>query len=115
VTPSNPGPGQPFTYKGLTFVYFSVPVADANGLVFNYTYILPLYLRAIMILLTVGGVLDPKFTQSYSEQLQSFADFLLVKHDKIWKEGIVQSMGAERWRCYRPISLGWSTQRPGHQ
>jgi hypothetical protein len=88
-TPSNPGPGQPFTYKGLTFMYFCVPTADGNGLVFNYTYILPLFLRALMIFLAVGALLDPKFTENYSEQLRSIADFLLTQHDKIQKEGIV--------------------------
>jgi hypothetical protein len=91
VTPTNPGPAQPFTYKGLTFVYFCVPAADANGLVFNYTYILPLYLRALMIFLAVGAVLDPKFIQNYSDVpggLRDIAKLLLARHDQI-KEGIV--------------------------
>src|SRR5262249_7048099 len=88
-TPSNPGPRQPFTYKGLTFMYYCVPTADGNGLVFNYTYILPLFLRALSIFLTVGALLDPKFIQNYSDPLRSIADFLLTQHDKIQKEGIV--------------------------
>jgi hypothetical protein len=44
---------------------------DGDGLVFSYTYVLPIYLRSIYILLTAIGTLMPKDLTNYSEVLRN--------------------------------------------
>ena len=81
----------PFTYEGLTFRNTFDPGADPNGLVFNYVYILPAYLRTILIYLAVGTGFYPNFgrdDQDHAAQLRKIADDLLSAHDTI-KGGIV--------------------------
>jgi hypothetical protein len=84
----------PFSYGGQTFaVNFRDPNtfdpgADANGLTFNYIYILPSYLRAIMLFLAVGAAFRPDFTRVYEHNLRNSAKFLLMIHDQI-RDGIL--------------------------
>ncbi len=81
----------PFTYENLAFQRTFIPDAGPDGLVFNYTYVLPAYLRTIMIYLAVGVAFYPNFGHDHPDhtaQLRHIAEDLLGAHDLI-KGGIV--------------------------
>jgi hypothetical protein len=65
------------------------PAADGDGLVFNYTYTLPQFLRAIYILLTTIGALAPKTLADYRSPLERCLTRLSTVHDTIVSSGIV--------------------------
>lgn len=64
------------------------PAGSSNDLVFSYTYILPAYLQALFIFLTVAASLDPNFPMGYEQRIRDAAALLEDRHDKINKEGI---------------------------
>jgi hypothetical protein len=57
---------------------------------FNYTYILPQYLQAVNVFLSIGAVIDPKFVQNWSDTIRSMACLMQSVHDCIVKNGITQ-------------------------
>lgn len=60
------------------------PSANPDGTVFNYTYILPAYLGAVFIFLSVGGCIDPNFLANWSSSVLQPASALLKQtHDTI--------------------------------
>jgi hypothetical protein len=65
------------------------PDASGDGLVFNYTYTLPQFLRAIYILLTTIGALAPTSLANYQATLGSCLSRLSAVHDTIVSSGIV--------------------------
>jgi hypothetical protein len=76
------------SYDDTTFTKTFIPDADASGLVFNYTYVLPAYMRSLMIFLAVGAGLDDHFLENQRGQLRASAAVLQGRHDFI-KAGIV--------------------------
>jgi hypothetical protein len=64
------------------------PAAPAVPLVFNHTYTLPQFLRAIHIFLVTIAALDPKSLHAYDVPLSSAAARLQKVHDTIVYEGI---------------------------
>lgn len=81
------------------------PQVDGDGLVFNYIYVLPVFLRSIYILLTVIGTLTPKDLNQYSDQLRHCIDRLQMVHDTVLNNGIVvlrAPVPTEMWRAYNP-------------
>jgi hypothetical protein len=81
----------------------STPTADGDGLVFNYTYTLPQFLRAIYILLTSIGALAPKTIGDYRSPLEKCLTRLSTVHDTIVSTGIVGT------RVPIPNNIGWVT------
>jgi hypothetical protein len=78
------------------------PNADGDGLVFNYTYIAPLYLRTIYILLTAIAALLPKDLKNYAGTLSNCIQRLQMVHDMI-VNGIVSTRvpaPTEIWRAF---------------
>jgi hypothetical protein len=67
------------------------PPAGADGLVFNYTYTLPQFLRAIYFFLTAVGALEPTSLRSYTNVLNGCLARLQFVHDTIVASGIVGS------------------------
>jgi len=65
------------------------PDVPGDNLVFNYTYTLPQFLRAIYILLTTIGALDPTSLSYYQPTLRSCLTRLSAVHDTIVSSGIV--------------------------
>lgn len=66
------------------------PAANSDGTVFNYTYILPAYLQAVFIFLSVGGCIDPNFMANWNSSILQPASALLKQmHDTIMA-GIVK-------------------------
>lgn len=65
------------------------PDAPDDGLVFNYTYTLPQFLRAIYILLTTIGALAPTSLANYQASLRRCLTRLSAVHDTIVSSGIV--------------------------
>jgi hypothetical protein len=82
------------------------PQPDGDGLVFNYTYVLPIYLRSIYILLTAIGTLMPKDLETYNDVLRnSCIARLQMVHDTVLNNGIVVLRApdsTEMWRAYDP-------------
>ncbi len=67
------------------------PTADSTGAVFNYTYVLPVYLQAVYIFLAVGTSLDPKFSANYGASvLEPAVNALQTYHDKILNDGVTK-------------------------
>jgi hypothetical protein len=67
------------------------PGPDPSGNVFSYTYVMPSYLRALAIFMTVGEALDANFVQDFGETvLAPAADLLQQWHEKIVNDGITQ-------------------------
>lgn len=64
------------------------PQAGADGLVFNYTYTLPQFLRATCILLTAIRALEPRSLQSYADVFTKCVNRLASVHQTI-TSGIV--------------------------
>jgi hypothetical protein len=62
---------------------------SSGGLVFNYSYTLPQYMRAINILLVVIQALEPSSLSSYKSTFAQSADRLQTVHDTIVSTGIV--------------------------
>jgi hypothetical protein len=57
---------------------------DSNGNVFSHTYILPAFLYAISVFLSVGAVIDPKFKETWRDSaIRPTACFLQSVHDYI--------------------------------
>jgi len=65
------------------------PDVTGNGLVFNYTYTLPQYLRSISILLTAIGSLAPTSLANYQSSLSICLTRLENVYDTIVSSGIV--------------------------
>jgi hypothetical protein len=87
------------------------PEPDGTGRVFNYVYILPAYMNALSIFITVAGTLDPKFVANYGGTVVSPALDLLSKwHDKIQGEGIILLSPVEFRTVPRPQP--WSPLQP---
>jgi len=60
------------------------PSADSNGLVFSYLYVLPAYLYALSLFLTVAGALDSNLISDYGDSvIRPAADLLKARHDEI--------------------------------
>jgi hypothetical protein len=81
------------------------PQPDGDGLVFNYTYVLPIYLRSIYILLTAIATLTPKDLKTYSDVLRDCITRLQLVHDTVVNNGIVvlrAPAAAEMWKAYDP-------------
>lgn len=66
------------------------PSPDGSNNVFTYTFILPSYLSAVSIFLSVGAVIDPNFKNGYSEIIGQVACWLQSMHDYIYNQGFVQ-------------------------
>ena len=66
------------------------PAESGDGTAFNYTYILPQWLQAINVFLSIGVVIDPKFVQNWSNTIRSMACLLQSVHDYILNNGITQ-------------------------
>jgi hypothetical protein len=66
------------------------PTADSTGAVFNYFYILPAYMQAAFMFITVAAALFPSdFGQRFADNLKAAAELLQARHDKILS-GITQ-------------------------
>jgi hypothetical protein len=65
------------------------PTPGADGLVFNYIYTLPQFLRSIYILLTTIAALQPATLSSYLDVLTKSLSRLESVHDAITSGGIV--------------------------
>jgi hypothetical protein len=65
------------------------PAADGDGLVFNYTYTLPQFLRAISIFVTVVKALDSASLSKYTDVLNRCVSRLQSIHDTVTGPGIV--------------------------
>jgi hypothetical protein len=80
------------------------PQPDGDGLVFNYTYVLPIFLRSIYILLTAIGTLMPKDLTSYSDVLRNCITRLQAVHDTVVNGIVVLRVptSAEMWKAYDP-------------
>jgi hypothetical protein len=76
------------------------PSAPGDGLVFNYTYTLPQFLRAIYIFLTTVNSLAPSSLPTYAPALQQAAGRLQTIHDTV-VTGIVPT------RVPGPFDVGW--------
>lgn len=63
--------------------------AGNDGLAFNYIYTLPQFLRAIYILLTTVGALDPSSLSEYADTLTIALGRLTTVHETIVSSGIV--------------------------
>jgi hypothetical protein len=81
------------------------PPAGADGLVFNYTYTLPQFLRSVYILLTTIGALQPETLPKYKDVLTKCLNRLESVHQTIVTSGIVGTK-------LPPTSgwLGWQTR-----
>src|SRR5262249_43714379 len=69
------------------------PPAPSDNLVFSYLYVLPYYLKAVGMTISVGASLFADFGKNSDREqdaLLSFADFLSRIHNKIANEGIKQ-------------------------
>jgi hypothetical protein len=85
--------GFPLTLNQLTHFGYDkqAPKPDANNNVFCYTTILPAYMYSISVFLTVGVVIDPKFTQNWGDTvIRPSACLLQSVHDFILNNGITQ-------------------------
>lgn len=92
------------------------PQAGSDGLVFNYTYTLPQFLRAISILLTTIRALEPKSLQSYSEVFTHCVNRLATVHQTI-TSGIVGARmpSVSDVGFYSPSSDGYDVGPQGSQ
>jgi hypothetical protein len=72
------------------------PPVPSDGLVFNYTYTLPQFLRAIYIFLAVVNALAPSSLSAYAPALSQAAERLLSVHDTI-VTGIVPTLEPSIW------------------
>jgi hypothetical protein len=61
------------------------PADDKNGSTFkfDYLYILPAYLQTLTCRLIVMGAIEPNFRIKFQQEINSHANFLLEKHEKI--------------------------------
>jgi len=67
------------------------PNGNPDGTVFNYTYILPAYLNAVFIFLSVGGTIDPDFVQNWANSvIRPAAALLQTNHDQVLNSGLTQ-------------------------
>jgi hypothetical protein len=114
--PATPSTQYCFNCQGRTFNYSFDPGADNNNLVFNYVYVLPAYLQAIMIFLAVAAALEPDFQAATKEgdNIRSAAQDLLRLHDRI-KAGIVHIPAPNSDDMTSPTDdpnpdTGWSDQ-----
>jgi hypothetical protein len=83
-------PSPPWLFAGTWGYGEQAPAANSDGTVSNYTYILPAYMEAVFIFLSVGACIDPNFVQNWSNSvLRPAAALLKAKHDAILA-GIVQ-------------------------
>ncbi len=82
------------------------PQAGEDGLVFDYVYTLPQFLRAIYILLTAIGALEPTSLQYYSDVLERCLSRLESVHQTIVTSGIVPM------KTPRPLDIGMITVEP---
>jgi hypothetical protein len=92
------------------------PQADSSGEVFNYTYTLPQFLRAIYILLTVIRALEPKSLPDYATTFASCVDLLTSLHQTI-TSGIVGTRmpSVSDVGFYSPPSVGYDVGPQGSQ
>lgn len=76
---------QAYRCAGLTFAAMLQPQADANGQCFSYTYVLPYFMRTIMMYLAVGAAMEPgTFVPAHAGQIRTLCiDPLQMYHDKI--------------------------------
>jgi hypothetical protein len=65
------------------------PQADTDGLVFNYTYTLPQFLRSIYFLLTTIAALEPNSLHLYANVLTRCLTRLQSVHQTIVSSGII--------------------------
>lgn len=60
------------------------PAENADGTVFNYTYVLPAYLYALCIFVAVGSVIDPNFVKNWGDTvIRPAVQQLKAVHDQI--------------------------------
>ncbi len=92
------------------------PQADADGLVFNYTYTLPQFLRAVYILLTAIRALEPKSLPKYTDVFTKCVNRLAAVHQTI-TSGIVGTrmpsmadVGTYLPDFTPPYTLNWISQ-----
>lgn len=79
--------------SGLQFGYGkqAPPTLDATQNVFNYTSVLPAYLYASSVFLSIGALIDPQFKQNWSD-LVLIPNACLLKsvHDYVVSQGLTQ-------------------------
>lgn len=80
------------------------PTPDANGDVFTYLYVLPSWIYAEGIFLTVAAALDDKFAEHYKTALLNDAKFLQTIHDNIAKA--IQPLSPEPWNVPDLVNRG---------
>ena len=92
------------------------PQADSSGNVFNYTYTLPQFLRAIYIFLITIRALDPKSLKSYLEVFTKCFNRLATVHQTI-VSGIVGTRmpSVSDVGFYSPPSVGYDVGPQGAQ
>jgi hypothetical protein len=79
------GSYQAYRCGGLTFAAMLQPQPNGDGLIFNYVYVLPYFMRTIMMYLAVGAALEPDtFVQTHASQIRSLCiTQLQMYHDQI--------------------------------
>jgi hypothetical protein len=73
------------------------PPGTGDDLVFSYTYVLPAYMQALFMFLTVARSLDRSFPTGYEMRIRDAASLLKARHDKIINEGIKQVWQSIDW------------------
>ncbi len=119
--PTNPyGNPYPFgpTYPSGPAYGEQAPVAGSDDLVFSYTYILPAYLDALFIFLSVAASLDQNFVADYANQvIRPAAALLQTRHDTILNQGITQLLppfwdGSILWTWMTEIEMSKGVGAP---
>lgn len=86
------------------------PSRDSGGNVFNYMYVLPAFLYAVSVFISVGAVIDPKFKENWTESvIKPSACFLRSLHDFLVKELVYLTPG--QWNGQ--ILSSWLPPDPG--
>ncbi len=122
------------TFSGTSLFWGAPKPAAATGdMIFSYTYVMPLYLEAVLHLTVIVGGCVPDHLTSYKVRYKECADFLLNKHDEI--EGYIRklplpiytqaspgpyqdwSLNGRPWGAVEPYSAAtsigcWNTLRP---
>lgn len=80
-----------YTFTGTSLFWGAPkPATDTGDMIFSYTYVLPLYLEALLHLTVIVGGCVPDHLTSYKERYKEWAGILLAKHDQI--EGYIRKL-----------------------
>ncbi|MGA7316122.1 MAG: hypothetical protein WBX22_19370 [Silvibacterium sp.] len=98
------------------------PTPNADGTVFNYAYILPAYLYAVSVFLSVAAVIDPKFKQNWGQTvvkpiaclLQSIHDFILINGIVMLSPGPFAPIDLVNWTVVDPEGQPLETLNDPH-